>query len=169
MFFGPTPVASRPRLLDGIIAFGAALMATTLEAVGRFAWEGPYLPELAAQKLFALIPPWAFTPLFRFFGYNSKYYAFAGMITAEVGGLTLLGAVVRGWFRARHPAAGDTPWGRAFAVAGAVAAVSLLVLLPILDAGVAGQALPAGAWVTVPTVVVVAGSYTAILTWGVLR
>jgi hypothetical protein len=152
-------------LRDILLAFGAALLATALEALGRFAWGGPYLPELMAEKFFTLIPVWAFTPLFRTFGYNSKYYAFAGMIAAEVAGLTLVGTMVRRWMHRRLAGAG-TPW-LATAIAGSVAAVILIGLLPLVDAGIAGQGLPGGARLTVPTFVVVAGSYAIVLTRGV--
>lgn len=153
---------------DGLVAFGAASVATGLEAVGRFAWDGPWLAELMAQKLFVLIPPWAFTPLFRVFGYNSKYYAFAGMVAAEVGLLTLVGTLLRGWTRTRRAATGRTPWLDAVGAALGLAVLILVVALPLLDAGVAGQALPGGAWVTVPTVVVVVGCYVGVLTRGVM-
>ena len=147
---------------DAVVAFQAALLGTALEALGRFAWGGPYLPELMAQKFFALIPAWAFTPLFRTFGYNSKYYAFAGMIAAEVGGLTLAGTVLREWMRRRTPD-WRAPW-LGTAIAGLMAVVVLVGLLPLLDAGVAGDALPGGIRVTVPSVLFVAVGYATVLT-----
>jgi len=154
-------------LRDAVVAFQAALLATALEALGRFAWGGPYLPELMAQKSFALIPAWAFTPLFRTFGYNSKYYAFAGMVAAEVGGLTLVGTVLREWLRRRLP--DRRPTWRVAAIAGPIAVVILVGLLPLLDAGVAGQALTGGIRVAVPSVLMVAGGYATVLTWGSRR
>jgi hypothetical protein len=153
-------------LRDGVVAFEAALLGSALEALGRFAWGGPYLPELMAQKLFASIPAWAFTPLFRTFGYNSKYYAFAGMIVVEVGGLTLIGTALR----ARMPGPPDRrSAGLLGALTGAMAVVILVGLLPLLDAGVAGYALAGGIWVTVPTVLVLAGCYVMLLTRGMGR
>ncbi len=148
--------------------FGAALLATALEAVGRVGWGGPYLPELMAEKFFTLIPVWAFTPLFRTFGYGAKYYAFGGMIAGEVAALTLVGTAVRGWMR-RRPAGAEASWLAAAALASSVVAAILLGLLPLLEAGIAGQALPGGFWLAVPTFVVVAGSYAAVLTRGVSR
>jgi hypothetical protein len=133
-----------------------------VEAAGRFAWSGPYLPELMAQKLFALLPPWAFTPLLRGFGHNAKYHAFAGMVALEVGALTIFGALLRGWAR-RGPGSPGTR------VAAATAALGLglaLIGLPLLDVGVLGEALPGGSWVTIPTLVVVMGSYAALLARG---
>jgi hypothetical protein len=149
------------------VALGDALVATALEAVGRFVWSGPYLPELAAQKLFALIPLWAFTPLFRIFGYDSKYYAFAGMITLEVAGLTLVGAVLRGWLRTRRRATGGRLGVDALAAACVLAALILVGLLPLLDAGVAGQGLAGGARLAIPSIVGVVACYVAVLTRGV--
>ena len=152
---------------DILTSFGAALLATALEALGRFAWGGPYLPGLMAEKFFALIPVWAFTPLFRTFGYGSKYYAFGGMIAAEVAALTLLGTAVRGWMRRRRGSGGG--FRRTAVLAGSVAAAILVGLLPALGVGIAGRALPGGPWLAVPTFVVVAGSYAAVLTRGLSR
>ena len=152
---------------DMLTPFVAALLATALEALGRFAWGGPYLPELMAERFFMLIPVWAFTPLFRTFGYSSKYYAFGGMIAAEVAALTLLGTAVRGWARRRR-AAGGAFW-RTAVIASSVAAAILIGLLPLLDAGIAGRALPGGPWLAGPTFFVVAGSYAAVLTRGLSR
>ncbi len=134
---------------DSLVALSAALLTAALEAIGRFAWEGPYLPELMAEKFFALIPVWAFTPLFRTFGYHSKYYAFGGMIAAEVAGLTLVGTAFRRWARRRW-LAGWRMLPVVATVAGVISVVTLVGLLPLVDAGVAGQALPGGARVAVP-------------------
>jgi len=155
-------------LRDVVVAFQAALLGTALEALGRFVWNGPYLPELMAEKFFALIPVWAFTPLFRVFGYNSKYYAFGGMIAAEIAGLTLLGSVSRKWIRRRQRVGWRIPW-LAAAIAGSLAVAILVGLLPLLDAGVAGQTLIGGVWTTVPSVFVVAGCYATALARGVSR
>ncbi|HEV8308011.1 MAG TPA: hypothetical protein VGW35_10115 [Methylomirabilota bacterium] len=148
---------------DSLVAFGAALLTAALEAIGRFGWGGPYLPELIAEKFFALIPVWAFTPLFRTFGYHSKYYAFGGMVVAEVTGLTLLGTILRPWMRRRALAGWAAPW-LAATVAGLIAVVILVGLLPLVDAGVAGQGLPGGLWVAVPTVLLLAGCFATVLT-----
>jgi hypothetical protein len=154
-------------LRDILTPFGAALLATALEALGRFAWGGPYLPELMAEKFFTLIPVWAFTPLFRTFGYGSKYYAFGGMIAGEVAALTLVGMAVRRRMCRRQASGGASRLTAV--VASSVAAAILIGILPLLDAGIAGQALPGGLWLAVPTFVVVAGSYAAVLTRGPSR
>ena len=143
----------------------AALLSSALEAVGRFVWNGPYLPELMAEKFFGLMPVWAFTPLFRTFGYHSKYYAFGGMIAAEITGLTLLGMALRQWMRRRRQPGWTTPW-LAAAVASPLAIVILLGLLPLLDAGLAGRTLDGGASAAVTSVVGVAGCYASVLAWG---
>ncbi len=153
---------------DVLVAFSAALLGSAVEALGRFAWDGPYLPELMAEKFFALIPVWAFTPLFRIFGRNSKYYAFGGMIAAEVAGLTLLGIALRQWMRGRQRAGGKT-WWRTAGIASSIAIVILVGLLPLLDAGVAGRALLGGVWITVPSVVLVVGCYATLLVRGATR
>lgn len=150
------------------MALGAALLATTFEVLGRLVWSGPYLPELMAQKLFASIPMWAFTPLLRTFGYHAKFHAFCGMVTAEIAVLTLAGILLRS--RMSHARAAGWPiaWLVA-ATAGPVAVAILVGLLPILDAGLAGHALAGGLWVSVPTFVVVASAYATVLTRGLSR
>jgi hypothetical protein len=150
---------------DAFVAFPAALLSSALEAVGRFVWNGPYLPELMAEKFFGLMPVWAFTPLFRTFGYHSKYYAFGGMIAAEIIGLTLLGMALRQWMRRRRQPGWKTAW-LAAAVACPLAVVILVGLLPLLDAGLAGRALDGGVSAAVPSVVGVAGCYASVLAWG---
>ena len=147
---------------DASVAFLAALVSSALEAVGRFVWNGPYLPELMAQKFFGLMPVWAFTPLFRTFGYHSKYYAFGGMIAAEIAGLTLLGMALRQWMR-RRPG-WKTPL-RVVAVASPLAVVILVGLFPLLDAGLAGRTLGGGVSAAVPSVIGVAGCYASVLAW----
>lgn len=156
------------RSRDGVVAFEAALLATMLEVLGRLVWSGPYLPELMAQKLFALIPMWAFTPLLRAFGYNAKFHAFFGMVAVEIAALTLAGMLLRPRMR-RARSAGWGIVGLAAAAAGPVAVAILVGLLPVLDAGVAGHALAGGLWVSVPTFVVVAGAYATVLTRGLSR
>lgn len=146
---------------DGLLALGAALLLTGLMALTRFAWGGPLLPELMAGWLFALIPPWLFTPFFRLFGYNAKYYAFAGMVAAYIAAMTAVGVALRGWFRARPGV------GRA-----AVAWIGLWLLtagafVPILGGGAFGTALPAGGVITSTTLGAVLAAYVAVLAMGV--
>jgi len=151
----------RARAKEGLLAVGAALFATGLMAVGRFAWEGPLIPELMAEKLFAWVPPWLFTPLFRLFGYNAKYYAFAGMVAGYVGAMTALGVGLRAWCR-RGPGLGriGVAWGALWLVtAGAV--------VPLLDGGAFGTGLPAGGLITSATLGAVLAVYVAVLTMGV--
>jgi hypothetical protein len=147
---------------DGGVAFGAALAVALVEAGGRFAWSGPHLPELMAQKLFALLPPWAFTPLLRTFGPHAKYHAFAGMVVLEVGALTVFGVLVRGW--ARRGA--GSPGTRVAAAAATLGLGLALIGLPLLDVGVLGEALPGGSQVAILTLGVVMGAYAVVLARG---
>jgi DMSO/TMAO reductase YedYZ molybdopterin-dependent catalytic subunit len=150
---------------DAVVAFRAALLVTVLEAIGRFAWEGPYLPELIAQKFFTLIPVWAFTPLFRTFGYHAKYHAFGAMIAVEVAGLTLVGTALRRWTRRLRMAGWGLP-GIALSGAGLITVSILAGLLPLVDAGLAGRMLTGGVWVTGLTFFVLSGCFIAVLVRG---
>lgn len=150
----------RAKVREGLLALGAALLATGLMAVGRFAWEGPLLPELMATKLFAWVPPWLFTPLFRLFGYNAKYYAFAGMVAGYVGAMTALGVGLRAWWRGR------LGLGRIGVAWGVLWLVTAGAVVPLLDGGVFGTGLPAGGPITSATLGAVLAVYVAVLTMG---
>jgi hypothetical protein len=118
-----------------------------------------------AQKLFDVIPMWAFTPLLRTFGHQAKSRAFLGMIAAEIAVLTLAGIVLLAPMR-RARTAGWRMGGLVAMIASVVAVVILVGLLPALSVGVAGHGLAGGLWVSVPTFVVVAGVFAAVLAAG---
>jgi DMSO/TMAO reductase YedYZ molybdopterin-dependent catalytic subunit len=114
------------------LALIATLVSTGFAALARFGWDGPFLPELMAQILFANVPVWAFTPLFRLFGQSAKYWAFAGMVGLHLLGWTALGA----WLMTRR---GWTMLG------GLIALFALsLAALPLGGAGWFGSALGSG-------------------------
>ncbi|MBI4609781.1 MAG: molybdopterin-dependent oxidoreductase [Candidatus Rokubacteria bacterium] len=133
------------------MALLAVLVATAFGALARFGWEGPFPPELMAQILFANIPVWAFTPLFRIFGYSSKYLAFGAMVGLHVVAWTALGA----WLMTR---------GGRIMSAGLLALFGLTLLaLPLAGAGWFGSALGAGPIVATLTLLVSVGLYGGVL------
>ncbi|MBI4587970.1 MAG: molybdopterin-dependent oxidoreductase [Candidatus Rokubacteria bacterium] len=130
------------------VALCATLVLTAITALGRFVWGGPFPPEQMAEILFASIPVWAFTPLFRFFGIGAKYWAFAGMVGLHLVLWTGAGGwlVVRGW--------------RTMLMGLLVLLGFALVLLPLSGAGWFGAALasgPVGAVLTLAAAVAVYG------------
>lgn len=138
------------------VAFGATLILTGFTALGRFAWGGPFPPEQMAQILFANIPVWAFTPLFRFFGLGSKYWAFAGMVGVHV----VFWSAVGGWLLGR---------GRWTMLVGLLALLGFaLILLPLGGEGWFGAALPSGplgAVLTLLTAVALYGGVLVLASW----
>ena len=133
------------------IAFGASLLLTAFTALGRFAWGGPFPPEQMAQVLFAHIPVWAFTPLFRLFGLSSKYWAFAGMVGLHLAVWSCAG----GWLLAQG--------GRTMFVGLVVLLAFTLILLPLGGDGWFGAALPSGPLGTVLTLVGAVALYGGVL------
>ncbi|MGH7410519.1 MAG: hypothetical protein ACREJ6_05600 [Candidatus Methylomirabilis sp.] len=73
--------------LGGLVA---ALVMIGLMFLGRFTLGTPLIPELMAERLFALIPMELFTLGIRLFGPKAKYLAFWGM----VGLFLLIGAIL---------------------------------------------------------------------------
>ena len=71
--------------------FVGALVMTGLMFLGRFAFGTPLIPELMAERLFALIPMDVFSLGIRLFGPKAKYLAFWGMVGLFVAIGALLG------------------------------------------------------------------------------
>lgn len=133
------------------VAFGASVLLTAFTALGRFVWGGPFPPEQMAEVLFANIPVWAFTPLFRLFGLGSKYWAFAGMLGLHLA----LWSAAGGWLLGRG--------GRTMLL-GLLALLGFtLLLLPLGGEGWFGAALPAGRLGSVLTLVVAVALYGGVL------
>ena len=133
------------------LALVASLVLTAFTALGRFAWGGPFPPEQMAEILFANIPVWAFTPLFRLFGLGSKYWAFAGMVGLHL----VLWSVAGGWLLGRG---GWTMLGGLLVLLGFT-----LILLPLGGDGWFGTALPSGPLGAVLTLVVAVALYGGVL------
>ncbi|MBI2555102.1 MAG: molybdopterin-dependent oxidoreductase [Candidatus Rokubacteria bacterium] len=133
------------------VALAATLVLTALTLLGRFAWGGPFPPEQMAEILFANIPVWAFTPLFRLFGYSSKYWAFAAMVGLHL----LLWTGAGAWLH-------DTGWRMRLAGLAGLLAFAL-ILLPLGGAGWFGAGLPAGAVGSVATLVAAVLLYGGVL------
>lgn len=133
------------------VALGASLLFTAFTALGRFAWGGPFPPEPMAEILFANIPVWAFTPLFRLFGLGSKYWAFAGMVGLHLALWTSVG----GWLLGRR--------SRTMLMGLLALLAFALLLLPLSGEGWFGVALPSGPVGAVLTLVVAVALYGGVL------
>lgn len=136
------------------LALIATLVSTGFTALARFGWDGPFPPELMAQILFANIPVWAFTPLFRLFGQGAKYWAFAGMVGLHLCVWTAFGA----WLM---------PRGRLTMSVGLIALFALtLAALPLAGAGWFGSALGSGSLVAILTLALAVLGYGLLLAIG---
>ncbi len=133
------------------VALGATLVLTLFTLLGWIAWEGPFPPDLMAQILFAHIPVWAFTPLFRVFGQGAKYWAFAGMVGLHLVLWTWVGC----WLLAGG--------GRTLLLGILGLLGFALLLLPLGGAGWFGAALPAGALGSVLTLLAAVLLYGGVL------
>ena len=146
---------------------GASLLLTAATFAGRFLpeVESPFLPELMAQKFFATMTPAWFMRLNRPFVVAAsalaalhdwgtwapalarqvemagKPTAFLGMIALYVASLAAVGAA---WLRGGQWTLGRTAWGRAAVLGAMIWGATVTILLPALDGGLFGSALPAG-------------------------
>src|SRR5574337_732046 len=121
--------------------FGGALLMTGLMFLGRFSLRTPLIPELMAERLFALIPLDLFSLGIRLFGLKAKYLAFWGM----VGLFVLIGAclgVLFIWLAKRHLL--ETHWRGGLAYGSVLWALFGLVGCPLLGGGLFGADLEAG-------------------------
>ena len=80
----------RQTIAGALGGFVAALVMIGLMFLGRFTLGTPLIPELMAERLFALIPMELFSLGIRLFGPKAKYLAFWGM----VGLFLLIGATL---------------------------------------------------------------------------
>lgn len=80
----------RQTIAGALGGFVAALVMIGLMFLGRFTLGTPLIPELMAERLFALIPMELFSLGIRLFGAKAKYLAFWGM----VGLFLLIGATL---------------------------------------------------------------------------
>lgn len=135
------PTASELRFQVSLLAAVAALVASF---IARFVFGAPLVPELLAQFVFAIAPIWAVEIAVGMLGSFAKHLAFLActvvyllaLIGAGIGYLYYVSTVIASIFVRRYAA---------FAFALLVWAFTVLVLLPVLGAGVFGGRLQQGA------------------------
>lgn len=131
----------RQTIAGALGGFVAALVMIGLMFLGRFTLGTPLIPELMAERLFALIPMELFSLGIRLFGPKAKYLAFWGM----VGLFLLIGAILGAVFtwlplnRQFHPA-----WRGGLIYGTALWILLGLVGLPLLGVGLFGINIEGG-------------------------
>ncbi len=127
-------VSKRHIVIAGAVGgFVGALVMTGLMFFGRFALGTPLIPELMAERLFALIPMDVFSFGIRLFGPKAKYLAFWGMVGLFVAIGALLGPLFT-WLRPRRLLPGA--W-----LAGIVYGTALWALFGLLGSPLLGEGL----------------------------
>ena len=133
---------SLPQVGRGLLAgFFSTILMTAAMVVGRFQWNAPFLPELMAEALFAIVPMSLFTFSIRLLGRAAKWTTFGGALAAQLligtalGGLFGLGIERRAVQRLLRAAL--------LYVLG-LWALTAVVVLPALGAGAFGGLLPPG-------------------------
>ncbi|HEU4391119.1 MAG TPA: molybdopterin-dependent oxidoreductase, partial [Blastocatellia bacterium] len=133
----------------------SAVCAVAVSLLLRFTAGALLIPELLADRLFALIPIRIVEFGVSLFGPFAKHAAFVGCTVIYGAFLTLLASEVLRWSstppreavdpRPEHPSFGA--W-RIALVSGSIFAVNALILIPILGGGFAGLRLPQSLWLT---------------------
>ena len=135
-------VSKRQIMIAGAVGgFVGALVMTALMFLGRFAFGTPLIPELMAERLFALIPMDVFSLGIRLFGPKAKYLAFWGMVGLFVAIGALLGSLFT-WLYLHRRRKGA--WLAGLAYGTALWALFGFVGSPVLGGGLFGADIEGG-------------------------
>lgn len=128
----------------GLLAgFIATILMTVAMVVHRFQWDGPFLPELVAEALFAVVPMSLFTFTIRLLGKAAKWTAFGGAMAAQLTIGTALGGLFS--FGIERMAV-QSPLRVALLYAIGLWALTAVFVLPLLGVGPFGNLLPSGSF-----------------------
>ena len=129
-------------MIAGIVGgFVGALLMTGLMFLGRFALGTPLIPELMAERVFALIPMDLFSLGIRLFGPKAKYLAFWGMVGLFVVIGALLGPLFT-WLCLHRRLKGNWLGGLVYGTA--LWALFGLLGLPLIGGGLFGADIEGG-------------------------
>lgn len=147
------------------VALIAAIAAVAASLIARFAFGAPLVPELLAQFIFAVAPIWMVEAGVALLGPFAKHLAFLGCVVGYLIGLTAAAFA----FLQLAPLAVATAVRRlqfgAFALF--VYLLTLLLIIPLLGGGLAGQYLRQGLLATTMTLLITHAVYAAALVVGV--
>lgn len=135
-----------PQVGKGFLAgFVATILMTAAMLVGRFQWNAPFLPELMAETLFAVVPMSLFTFSIRLLGQAAKWTAFGGAIIAQL----MVGTLLGGFFGLSiEKMALKSLLQAALLYSLGLWILTAVVVLPTLGTGFFGDLLPSGPFLT---------------------
>src|SRR6185295_4908699 len=143
------------------VALIAAIAAVAASLIARFVFGAPLVPELLAQFIFAVAPIWIVEAGVALLGPFAKHLAFLGCVVAYLIGLSAAAFA----FLQLAPLAATTAKRRvqsgAFVLF--VYLVTLLLIIPLLGGGFAGQYLRQGLLATTMSLLITYAVYGAAL------
>ncbi|MEN3332927.1 MAG: hypothetical protein V7641_2292 [Blastocatellia bacterium] len=146
------------------VALIAAFAAVTASLIARFVFAAPLVPELLAQFFYAVAPIWMVEPAVALLGPFAKHLGFLGCVVVYL--ITLTAAAYA--FFQFAPASASAIVRRitlgAFVLF--VYLITLLIIIPLLGGGIAGQYLRQGVLATSMTLLLTSAVYGAALFFG---
>jgi hypothetical protein len=146
------------------VALIAACAAVAASLIARFVFAAPLVPELLAQFIFSVAPIWMVEPAVALLGPFAKHLAFLGCVVVYLIALT---AAAFAFFQFAPASASAV--ARRIGLGVFVLLVylfTLLIIIPILGGGIAGQYLRQGALATSITLLLTHAVYGAALFFG---
>lgn len=145
------------------IALLSSLAGTVASLIARFVFDAPLIPELLAHSLFAILPINLIAFVVGFLGPFAKHLAFLGCVLIYAAALTAAAYLFLGYYSK----AGQNPksktqslqWLSGFLLP--LWAITLLLIIPLLDGGWFGRYLRQGALYTSLSLFVVFVIFTA--------
>ncbi|MFN3476554.1 MAG: hypothetical protein ACK4Z6_03235 [Candidatus Methylomirabilales bacterium] len=118
---------------------------TAAMLISRFQWNAPFLPELLAEALFAVVPMSLFTFSIRLLGKAAKWTAFGGAIAAHL----MVGTILGGFLGLGiEKMALKSLLRTALLYSFGLWVLTAVMVLPALGAGFFGNLLPLGPFLT---------------------
>jgi DMSO/TMAO reductase YedYZ molybdopterin-dependent catalytic subunit len=149
------------------IALLSSLAATVVSLIARFVFDAPLIPELLAHSFFAILPINLIAFVVGFLGPFAKHLAFLGCVLIYATALTAAAYFYLGYVSKNSHAAIAKPKSKIQNLKSqsgflfTLWAITLLVILPLLDGGLFGRYLRQGALFSSLSLFVVFALFTA--------
>ena len=138
----PSRVTNRAGLFIGLVS---GLIMTLIMVALRFAYETPVLPEIIADWLTSVTPPELFDFVLEHLQVAAKPLMFSTLLVTQVLAGGILGvAHVR--YSSRTPFLPESTWLRSLILATVIWLIFMVLLSPVIGAGLFGVSLADGPW-----------------------